>query len=657
MQHLTYLLLGLGSGAVIAALGLGLVVTQRASRVVNLAHAAAGMYVAVAYYELRATGELVLPLLGLPSRVSIIDRPTVTTALVVCIVLALALGAILYLTVFRWLRTSHPLARLVASLGLLLYFISIVGLRLPNQGTSTLNLDGPLPSRLISLGDVRAPLDRYLLAGLVVVAAGVLSLLYRFTRLGLATRASAENERGAVLLGISPHAIGVVNWALATVLGAMALILAAPSIRLDPGTTSLLVVPAVAAALVGRLRAIWPTVFAGLAIGMLQSELLNLQTEWDWLPDIGLQQGVPFVLILATLGLRRDLGFERRGVTQHTHLPPATDPRLAVPVTVALGIGAVVAVMLTDGSWRLGITISAIASLFALSIVVITGLVGQISLATYALAGLAAFAMVRFADDAGLGFPLAPAAGVLVAAIVATITSLPALRVRGESLAIATLAASVAVEEFVFKWSWFTGGLGGSTVERPEIGGIDLGIGAVGDAYPRQQFAILCIVILVTAVVCVTGIRRGQTGRRWLAVRANERAASALGIGVTESKVTAFALAGLLAGLAGTLLAYQRQIVSVSSFGVLSSIVALAFTYLAGIAVPVASLLAGGMASGGLLTVALDQISDSASSYQFAVNGLLLVVAAVRFPDGIVGRRSRSSASTQSPPDERPHGH
>ena len=103
-SHLTFLLLGLGVGAVIAVRGIGIVVTHRASGVVNFAHAATGTFIEMAYYELSASGDLVLPILGFPDRVHVVDRPTTTTALLIIMVYAALIGAALYWVVFRQLR-------------------------------------------------------------------------------------------------------------------------------------------------------------------------------------------------------------------------------------------------------------------------------------------------------------------------------------------------------------------------------------------------------------------------------------------------------------------------------------------------------------------------------------------------------------------------
>lgn len=642
MHHITFLIAGLGAGAVIAALGIGVVVAHRASNVVNFAHAAIGMYVAFVYYELRATGELVLPILGLPARLTLVERPTVATALAICLLFAALLGALIYRLIFRPLRNSSPLARVVASLGLFVYLIAIVGLRFESQGAAALVLDGPLPSHLVTVGDIRVPADRYLLALIVVVVALIVAAGYRYTRLGLATRAVAENERGAMLIGISPDTVGIFNWMVAAALAGGAVILAAPIVRLDPSTTSLLIVPALAAALPSGFNSVGMTVAVGLAIGMVQSELLNLQGEWEWLPNIGLQQGVPLLVVLATLAARGDVLPDRSDVTE-VPLPRAPDTSRTAVVAVGLGVAACLAALVVGSDWRSGLLVTAIGTVMALAVVVITGYVGQISLATFAVAGVAAFTMVRLTEDLSLPFPLAPIGGVAVAVAVGQLAALPAVRVRGLNLAIATLAAALAVEELVFKWGWFTGGFAGAIVESPALLGWDLGISAAGDAFPRRTFVVLAIVVATVAVVLVGNLRRSATGRRWLAVRANERAAAATGVAVAKTKLSAFGVSSALAGVVGVLLAWQRTIVSSTSFGVFDALFVVALTYLAGITSPLGALLAGVLTAGGLLTVFLDSLSDSASNYQFAMSGILLIVAAIRFPDGIVGRTTSRS--------------
>ena len=131
-------------------------------------------------------------------------------------------------------------------------------------------------------------------------------------------------------------------------------------------------------------------------------------------------------------------------------------------------------------------------------------------------------------------------------------------------------------------------------------------------------------------------------------MRANERAAEAIGISAPRVKLSANAVAALLAGLGGTLTAYQNSIVSATSFDALKSLVLVAMTYLSGIAAPIAALVAGGLTQEGVLTVAMDKMNDSASQYQFAVSGLFLMIAAIKFPSGIVGATTVFSRRRQS---------
>jgi ABC-type branched-subunit amino acid transport system permease subunit len=204
-------------------------------------------------------------------------------------------------------------------------------------------------------------------------------------------------------------------------------------------------------------------------------------------------------------------------------------------------------------------------------------------------------------------------------------------------LAVATLAGSIAIEELIFRWSWFSGGDLGARMPRPSLFGLDLGIGAVGSAYPRRAFVVTTLVVLALCLLMTLGISRGVVGRRWRAVRDNERAASAAGIDVAGVKLTAFAVSALLAGIGGVMLGYQRQIVTGSSFALFDSLMVVAVVYLAGIATPSGALLAGALASGGVLTVALARMGDSGAANQLAVSGLLLMVVVVWLPTGVFG--------------------
>jgi ABC-type branched-subunit amino acid transport system permease subunit len=641
-RHLAYLILGVGAGSTLAMLGLGLVLTHKASGVVNFAHAATGMWLAYVFYEFRETGDLIFPIpatagdtmLGVEvplwaTRVGLLARPTVFTALAVTLVYGALLGALIYTLVFRRLRHAPGLSRVVASIGLFLYLYATAALRFPLPPRTRPILAGGS----FELFGQRIFNDRIHAAAIAVGITAVLWAVYRFTRFGLATTAAAESEKGATLIGLDPDRLAAINWAIATSLAGLSIVLVARVTSLDPLNLSLLVVPALAAALLGGFRSfVWVAV-AGFAVGMLQSELINLQSSWSALSGLGIEQGLPFVLILIALVIRGDTLPTRREIIERS-LPESPTPRLVgLSAVAAAGIG--VAIMVSGGSdWRQATITSSIAFVISLSIVVLTGYVGQISLAPYAFAGVAGFSLIKL-GAAGVPFPLAPLAAALIAMLLGLVVGLPAVRVRGMNLAIATLGAAVAIEQLLFKWSWFTGD---NTVPAPKLGGLDLSIAAKGSAYPRGAFGMFAVVVAVVCGLAVANLRRGTLGLRWLAVRSNERAAAAARIDVTATKLGAFALSAFLAGVGGVLIAYQRQTLSATSFQVFFSLAALAITYLAGIASISGAGVAGLLAPLGLFVLLTNgELPTEVSKYSFAANGLLLIVVAVALPNGITG--------------------
>jgi branched-chain amino acid transport system permease protein len=637
-----YLLAGLGGGAVVAALAVGLVLCFRTSGVVNFAYGAMGMYAAFVFTELRRTGELLLPVIGLPSRVPIIDRPTVMSALVVAALVGAALGAIVFWLVFRPLRSAPALARVVASLGVLVYLQEVVRLGVPAAGAASAVRSPLLPEGPVRLLGAAVGANRLWLAALAMSVAVMLGAVFRFTRFGLATRAAATNEKGALLAGLAPDRLAVVNWALAGLLAAVAVILIEPIAGLDATTTPLLVVPALAAALLGGLRSFAMATAAGLGIGMLQSLILGIAvdpgTTWlpGWLPVIGLQQAVPVVLIVVALVWRGDLLPTRSAVPERP-LPLSPMPRHVMVWSVVLGGMVVVGLFTLSASWRQALIVSMVYSLLTLSIVVITGYVGQISLAQLALAGVAGFAVIRLLE-AGVPFVLAGPMAALVAMALGVLVALPATRVRGMSLAVATLALAVAVEELVLASRAVSGGAAGSSAPRPDLFGLDVGVAGLGADNFRPAFGLVVLAVVVVAYVGVALLRRGHTGLRWLAVRANERAAAAAGIDVPRTKLHAFALSSFLAGLAGVFMALAVTTLSPTSFMVVGALVAVALTYLAGVSSLAGALVAATLAQSGIVTTGLNTLGDGqAGDYVFALAGIGLVVVAVVAPAGLTG--------------------
>ena len=633
-QHLAYLILGLGAGAALSLLACGVVLTERASGMVNFAHAAMGMYLAHAFYEFRETGDLVLPIVGLPARVHLLPRPTVATAAVVMVVYAAFLGATVYLLVFRRLAKAPALARVVASIGLFLYLWAMVGLRFPNPPA----IRRILPSRAVQILGHPVFQDRLWSAVVAVVVTALLWATFRFARFGLATIAASESRKGAELTGINSSAVALVNWMLATVLAGVAIVLIAPVNQLDPLNLSLLIVPTLAACLLGGSRSFVTVSAAAFAIGMAQSEIVNLQVGWHSLSGLGLQQGLPFLLILATLVVR-GRSLPSRGEPEAARLPASPGPRLVAPTALVIGAAAILVMLVAGPSWRSAVITSAIAVTISLSVVVLTGYVGQISLAPFAFAGIAAFGLARLSDW-GIPFPLAPLLAIAGTGLIGIAVGVPATKVRGMNLAIATLGAAVAIEQLLFKWRPFVdAGVNGAT--EPSLFGVNLGISARGSDYPRSAFGIFTVVVATAAADGIANLRRGRSGVAWLAVRSNERAAAAAGVDVVGAKLSAFALSSLLAGLGGVLLTYQRLTLTTDSFAVFLSLATLALTYLAGIASVSGAVLAGVLTPLGVFAVISGQDPVRVSPYSFVVNGALLVGVALVYPDGLTGAATR----------------
>ncbi len=617
----------------------------------NLAHGALGMYVAYVFFEMRdfdvdpagdPGGDLVLPILGLPARVHVVDRPTVFTALACATVVASVIGALVYALVFRPLRSAPPLARVVASLGTFLYVTSVAQLRFvgsTNQGAAALRPEFPLPEGSVRLGDAVIPTSNFVVTGVAVVASALLWALYRFTRFGLATRAAAESEKGALLTRVSPDQLGALNWILGTVLAGMAVILIATDTHgIDPTNTSLAIVPALAAALLAGLNSFALTAGAGLGIGMTQSMLTTFQGNHDsWLPDWlargALRGALPVVLILVAISVRGS-ALPARDALVDRRLPNAPLPRHPTLAIAAVMGAAAVGLLTLDAQWRLAIIVSSIATVIALSSVVLTGYVGQISLAHYTFAGLAAFGTAKLATTFDVPFPIAPIAAVAIAVVVGVLAGIPALRVRGLTLAVATIGVAVATEELVFNSPSL---FGLTDLPRPSLFGVDLGLSARGADNFRPQFGLFALALAGGAALVVANLRRSATGMRWLAVRANERAAAAVGINVAATKLSAFGASAFLAGIGGVLLAYQLSSLSAQNFAVIAALASLALVYLGGIASLGGALVAGILATGGVLMKLNGGAAGGASQYQFAVSGIVLIAVAILSPDGLSG--------------------
>jgi sulfate-transporting ATPase len=634
-EFLQFGLLGLGLGGIYALAAQGIVLVYRGSGVLNFAHGAMAAVGAFAYVEAGDAGWGTAPSVA---------------AGVAC---AAVVGALVHLLVMRPLRTASPLTRLVATLGVLTVLqAALIGFPF-NFGDAQRFVSGFLPAGVVDLGnDVTVGEDRLWILAIAAILTAVLWAVYRYTRFGLITRAVAENDEVAASLGRSPDVIATVNWAAGAGLAGLAGILIVPIIGLSVIQILLLLVPALAAALVGGFTSFPLTLAGGVLIGILEAELTS---GADWIPEFlkapGWSKSVPFLVIIAVLVFRgkalplRSHVLERMPRLGSGRVRPAT---MAIVTLVAFALIDGIGFVGFDGvhvNWVSAATTTFIAGTICLSLVVVTGYTGQLSLAQYALAGVGAYIAARAASGGELlqlfsfgrvDFEVALVLGVVLSVPIGLLVGLPALRTRGVNLAIATLGLALVIERVVLGNADYTGGFEGTVVPKPDVFGLDLD----PITYPRR-YSVFCMILFAIAGLAVANLRRGRSGRRLVAVRTNERAAASLGISVIGAKLFAFGLAAGIAGLGGILLAFRSRTVLFTPYNVFNSIQVVVQTVIGGIGFIGGALFGGAISIGGLIAFTLNELLDIDDVQIILLSGMFLLFNLMLFPDGVAAQLAR----------------
>jgi sulfate-transporting ATPase len=292
----------------------------------------------------------------------------------------------------------------------------------------------------------------------------------------------------------------------------------------------------------------------------------------------------------------------------------------------------VLALVLTEGSSRSAVIGTFIGAILGLSLVVVTGFAGQVSLAQLTLAGVGGFALSGIFQSWGVPFPLSPLLAATTACVVGVVVGLPALRLRGLTLGIVTLALAYAIEAVWFRNGQFVGSAG-ATVDDPKLFGLDLGVG-IGKEFPRLEFGLLCLGMLVAIAFGVARLRSSSLGSAMLAVRANERSAAGIGVNVTFVKIAAFGIASFIAGIAGCLFAYRQTVITFQSYTALGGLAILSTAYLAGITSVWGGILAGIFATSGIVYYEMDQTIHIGSWFA-VLSGVALIVTLISYPEGL----------------------
>ncbi|HEY9311939.1 ABC transporter permease [Williamsia sp.] len=658
-QFIQFVFLGLSVGAIYSVFASSLVGIYAATGVINFAQGSIALWAVYVVAALRTDGTFVLPI-GKISLGSEDDPTAMLPAIIIGVATAAIWGLLAHLLIFRPLRRAPVLAQVVASVGLMLFIQALVTLRFDTESLMALPV---LPQNTFELAGAVINVSDLLLAGAAIVISALFWAYFRLTKLGVATRAGSEDELAARLAGYSPDRLAAIVWVITGAASGLIVVLGAYTIGLDSASYTFYIIPALAVALVGRLTSFGIACAAGLVLGSFQAVILWAGTL-DWWPSwaqTGLGDAVPFVIVVVALFL---LGgkIPSRGSLGEAKMPAVTIPRIRpIPVIAVIAV-VVAAVVLTSGSWRFGIVTSMILSLIALSLVLLTGYLGQISLASMAFAGTAGFALSKVTTNWGVPFPFSILISALIATALGVVVGVPALRIRGAQLAVVTLAAALAIQSFVFNNPSLTP-FEGNLIEDPTLFGWDLSV-RQGSELTTIEFSMMVLVVVGVLTLIVLRFMAGSTGRAFLAVRSNERAAASVGINVAATKLLGFALSAFLAGVGGCLIGYSRGQLSAGSFTVVVGLVLLAMTYVGGITSIWGAFIAGIIGPLGVGYVFLTQTLDFGQYYELFAAGSLLVMAVLN-PVGIVGAvqdavvhikaRFGPSPSTESSPPPPPN--
>jgi ABC-type branched-subunit amino acid transport system ATPase component/ABC-type branched-subunit amino acid transport system permease subunit len=604
-EFFEFAILGFGAAAAYTLLGQGLVLIYRGSGILNFAQGAFAMVGGYVYYELHFNDHLSFAL-------------SFAIALLSCG----AIGAATHLLIMRPLRKRSALTRLIATLGVLTVIEGIAQIKYQANLTQ---VPGSLPSGLVQIFGINVPQDEFWLLGIAIAITVALYTVTKFTVIGLAVTAAAENQRAASSLGWSPDFFAVLTWALGGMLAATAGILIVPSTGLLVTNLTLLVIPAMAAALLGNFVSYPLTLLAAIVIGVGQSLISNYATQ------PGLSDSLPFILVIVVLVVRgRSLPLRSQVLERLPRLGTGVPkPKAIIFFSVLVTIGFFT---FFPQDLTIAITVQVIIAVILLSIVVLTGYAGQLSLAQFAMAGLGAYVAGRLVSGTHVPMAVGMLAGVAAAVPIGLVFALPALRTRGVSLAVVTLGLGLAVYDLLFNNPSYTGGVAGTNLPADNFLGINIDPINHPDAY-----AVFCLIWFILAGLVVANVRRSRVGRRLIAIRGNERAAASLGVGVLGSKLFAFGLSSAIAALGGILFAFQSQAIIYTQFAPLASVNLVGDTVIGGVGYASGSIPGSGFYPGGIGSYILDKFG-SLDQWLVLIGGVSLLLILLQNPDGIVGQ-------------------
>lgn len=516
---------GLSTAAIYAITASGLVVTYTTSGVFNFAHGAFSMMAAFMYWQVHVAWGV----------------PTLPAIVLVVFVFAPLFGALIERVIMRGIEGTSEVVKIVVTVSLFVALLGLANVIWPPTEDYTV-----LPffnNATLSIFGVQVGWARIIALVVALAVAGGLRFVFTSTRLGIAMRAVVDDRSLLQLNGGRPGRTSMLSWAIGAGLAAIAGVLLAGEQTLSATTLSLLVINAYAAAVVGRLKSL-TGVFAGVILGLLVSygqQYVSSDAAIGPVKLGGAVTAIPAVMLFVVMVLQPQDRLEARGATRVPTAVRMPSMKLAlwgglafVVITAALG-------NLIDGPDLNKVLGGYLIALVMLSLVPLTGYAGQISLSQLTFTGIGAVAMAAWGAS---GSALAVVASVLLCAVVGAIVALPALRLSGIYLALATAAFGLFCSAMVFNQQGVMPG-GSRTVPRLSVGPLTI-------SSDYQQLLLLAVVFSLVGIGLVA-LRRSSWGRRLAAMKDSPVACATLGLNLTSTKVAVFALSAAIAGLAGSL--------------------------------------------------------------------------------------------------------
>jgi branched-chain amino acid transport system permease protein len=554
-NFLQYTVFGIMFGAGYAIAATGLVVTYTTSGVFNFAQGAVGMIAAFCYW-------------GLVTQ----DHVNILLALVIIVIVgAGASGALVERGLMRRLHGASAERPVMVTLGLL---VILTGFATVTWGASTTRLVGNMVNGQFRLVGINIQYQEVVIIGVAAAVAVALRFLFYATRTGVALRAVVDDPELLAMSGVSPNRMSQYGWILGFGMAALAGVLLAPTqtTGLSIEAMTLLVVNGYAAAIVGRLKNIPVTFVAAIGIGLAENYVLNYvmpHLPQSLVPDITV--ALPMIFLFIALVTVPSVRLRAVGRLTTIRAPRVAGGRESFIAGIAFFVVAIVVAVIFGNTEVKGTTVLDLGGvimtlgLVGLSLVLLTGYSGQISLCQFSFMGIGAFVMGKIAGGGSvLGLVLA----TVICAGVGALIALPTIRLRDLYLALATFAFADAMANGVFTDTHIYGS-GGVSIGRIIIPGVNFG----GD---RAEF-LLVTAFFVLAAWMVLSIRRSLFGRRLVALNDSQAAYATVGLNIGVTKVTVFAIAAGMAGLAGALYGTVQQVVGTSDFDIFPSIIFVLF--------------------------------------------------------------------------------